>query len=306
MCELNNKTVLVTGAGGFIGSHIVDALLKEGAIVVAFDIKSAEESCIPKHIFDLKDRFYYVQGDISDVGDVTNVFIVFKIDMVCHQAALAGVPMSFVRPDDYIRVNVLGTNNIFDTARRCGVKKIVWASSSSIYGEANPYAYTKIIGEKLSAMYNKLYKMDIIGLRYFNVFGPRQKAGDNCAIVPAIVNKILANEKTTIYGDGEQTRDFTFVRDVAEANIRALKYEGPDRIFDMGLAQQTSINQLYKKISTILNLDPGIVYEPAREGDLRASCAFESLNARTELAWNPQFTVDTGLEITCQSYKKVN
>ena len=301
--QLKDKTILVTGAGGFIGSHIVEALLKIGAKVIGLDCKPYSETSIPHHVR-VDSNFEYVCGDITDIGDVTSVFAGWPIDMVCHQAAEVSVPMSLVRPDEYIRMNVSGTNNIFDTARRCGVEKIVYASSCAVYDNASPYAYTKAINEMQAAMYRKLYKMNIIGLRYFNVYGPRQKFDSEGAVVPALI-KAIRGGQPIIHGDGNQSRDFVFVRDVADANVAALAYEGGlITEFEVGQGESTSINELYDYLCVALAGGPKPIYTPARPGDVRESKALTAGMTRGLLNWNPQMTMTKGLAITCFAYCK--
>ena len=301
--ELKGKKILVTGAGGFIGSHIVEDLLKEGSFVIALDIKKAKDSSIPKHLL-AHPNFAYACVDIKDFDDLMYTFTFWKPDMVCHQAALVSVPISMTEPEMYLNNNVLGTQNIFELSRLMEIKKVVYASSSSIYGEASPYAYSKILDEKMAEMYNKLYNMEIIGLLYFNVYGPRQTFNGEGAVIPAFITAILNNSAVKIYGDGSQTRDFTFVRDVSQANIAALKYEGESRVFDIGMGNSTSINDLCDYLLLIFgkNTKSSSVYLPERPGDIRHSIATRAAFARFNLNWQPKMTISNGLRITCKAY----
>jgi UDP-glucose 4-epimerase len=304
MESLKGKKILVTGAGGFIGSHVVEALLREGATVVGFDNKPACDSSIPAHIILEDKNFEYVWGDITDVGEVTAVFAKNNFDMVCHQAALISVPMSFIRPDEYFETNVRGTQIIFDTARRCGVKKIVLASSCAVYDSASPYAFNKTMCEQIAVMYRNLYKMNIITLRYFNVYGPRQVAGTEGAVIPALI-KAIKNNNPVIHGDGKQTRDFVFVRDVAAANVQALKYEGTEvHIFEVGNGEETSINELYDYLCVAMGGGVEPTHTPARAGDVNRSCAYAACTTKGLLCWEPQFNMTKGLAITCFAYGK--
>ncbi len=277
---------LVTGGAGFIGSHIVDALVARGENVVVFDDLSSGSA---KNVAHHGKKITFMQGDLRNPDAVKKA--TEGCDFVFHQAALASVPKSFERPHDFIDVNVKGTYNVFAAAQEARVKRVVWASSSAVYGDAtkmpqregeegtciSPYAFTKKAGEDLARMFWKAHGLETVSLRYFNVFGPRQEPDSPyAAAIPKFIKAIANDQPPTIFGDGEQTRDFTYVANVVDANLRAMSAPAArvaGEVFNIALGKPTSVNQLIREISAFLGKKNKAAHLPPRQGDILHSCA---------------------------------
>ncbi len=306
---------LVTGGAGFIGSHIVDELLHRGERVRVLDNfatgkKENLEQCL--------DRIELIEGDIRDLDTCRRACR--GVDYVLHQAALGSVPRSMEDPLTSHEVNVTGTLHMLLSARDAKVKRFVFAGSSSTYGDhpdlpkvedrignpLSPYAVTKYADELYAQVFARCYEIETVGLRYFNVFGPRQDPfSAYAAVIPLFVKALLGGEAPTIHGDGEQTRDFTFVANVVEANLRACVAPGEvaGEIFNVACHDQISLNKLYNKLARLLDVDIKPHYGPTRPGDVRHSLADISKACRF-LGYSGGIDVDEGLRRSIEWYRK--
>lgn len=310
---LRGKKVLVTGGCGFIGSHIVDRLIELSAQVVVLDDLSSGRL---ENISLCRDKIKFIKGDIRDEKLVDE--ILGDIDSICHQAALRSVPKSVNRPFDYHDVNVTGILKLFLKAQEKGVKRIVFASSSSVYGErvdfpeketdlpspVSPYAATKLFGEYYGGIFNSLYGVEVVSLRYFNVFGPRQSLENQYAVVvPKFITCLLSGAQPPIYGDGEQQRDFTYIENVVEANILGLTQEGVGgEVFNIAGGQPYSVNCLLKTLKEIMDKDINPVYLDARQGDVKKTHA-DITKTKEILGWQPKVDFYEGLKKTAEWFK---
>jgi UDP-glucose 4-epimerase len=299
--------VLVTGGAGFIGSHIVERLLGDGHTVRVLDNFSTGRRNnlafagpgAPLEVVD---------GDIRAAGDVARA--VAGIDGLFHEAALVSVPQSVEDPERSCDINAHGTARVFDAARRAGVRRVVFASSAAVYGDTaevpvseraatrplSPYGLDKLYTERLAAVFHELYGFEAVPLRYFNVFGPRQDpSSPYSGVISIFVARLLAGAPITIHGDGEQTRDFVYVADVVEANMRAMfaRYGGPAAL-NVGGGGRTSLNELAAMLGEIIGTTPKVTYGPARAGDIRDSAADIGAIA-TALGYAPAWTTRAGL-----------
>ena len=281
--------VLVTGGAGFIGSHIVDALLVQGVefVRVLDDFSNGQRANLSQHANN--PRLEIWQGSITDV--VTCERACAGITHVSHQAALGSVPRSLVEPERFMAVNVVGFGNVLEAARKASVRRVVFASSSSVYGDEpglpkvekyigkplSPYALTKQINEQQATLWQQLYGLETIGLRYFNVFGPRQRPdGPYAALLPRMLTAARRGEAPTLFGDGEQTRDFTFVANVVQANLLALTTANADtfgQVFNVATGHQISLNAAWNLIQQLTENSSSPLYTPKRPGDIRHSLA---------------------------------
>lgn len=314
--------ILVTGGAGFIGSNLVEQLLglKEVSFVRVLD-NLATGSLTNLEEFEGNPKFEFMQGDIRD--HETCLAACEGIDGISHQAALGSVPRSINDPLTSNEVNVTGTLNIFTAAKEQGVKRVVYAASSSTYGDhpglpkmedvignpLSPYAVTKYVNELYAQVYARVYGLQLIGLRYFNVFGPRQNpAGPYAAVIPLFVKAVLDNVPPTINGDGEHSRDFTFVANAVQANVKALfteSQEAVNQVFNIAFGERTSLNELFEHIKEIAGSDLVPVYGPERKGDVKHSLADIS-KARTLLGYDPEVSVKDGLKVTFEWYRKLH
>ena len=305
---------LVSGGAGFIGSNLAEALVKRGDRVRVLDNLSTGKR---ENIAVLEGNVELVEGDIRSYHTVREALD--GIDAVFHQAALPSVPRSVRDPISSNGVNVDGTLNILYAAKDAGVKRVVYASSSSVYGDTpelpkhegmtpnpqSPYAVSKLAAEHYCRVFASLYGLETVALRYFNVFGPRQDpASQYSAVIPRFIKAMLNGRQPVIYGDGEQTRDFTFVTNVVGANLRAA--DAPCR---KGLAMncachdRISLNQLVAEINAILGTSLKPVYEEPRAGDIKHSFAAIELAAR-EIGYAPSVDFRTGLRRTVEWYRE--
>jgi UDP-N-acetylglucosamine/UDP-N-acetylgalactosamine 4-epimerase len=313
---LNGKTVLITGGAGFIGSHIAQYLLEHGIKVVVIDnfCTGFRENV---DIFLNNPNYTFIEGDISDLD--TCFAACQGVDIICHQAALGSVPRSVKEPHNTTLNNVNGFVNMCVAARDSGIKRFVYASSSSVYGDEktlpkvehrignplSPYAITKLSNELFATNFATLYGIDFIGFRYFNVFGPRQSPrGVYAAVIPLFVEACMKGEPAYLNGDGEMTRDFTFVENVVQMNVRAMCSENPDalnQIYNVGCNERISVKQLFELIREFTNGTNQAIHREARAGDIRDSLADIS-KAETLLHYKPLFKHREGLKITVDSF----
>jgi len=316
--KIEDKKFLVTGGAGFIGSHIVAYLLKNnaGKVKVLDNLISGNYRNIQE--WENHPNFEFIEGDITD--SATCLRACKDIDYLSHQAALGSVPRSIKDPARTNSINVDGFLNMMIAAKECKIKKVVFASSSSVYGTEvslpkfedkigdplSPYAVSKYTNELYAKVFGLTYGMKIIGLRYFNVFGPRQDPkGPYAAVIPIFIDKLKTKSPVYIDGDGEQTRDFTFVENAVQANIRAMLCENEEafnQVYNIAYGENYSVNYLYNSIREALGTDQEAINREIRTGDVRNSLADIS-KAKKLLGYNPLFSFKDGLPITIESYK---
>jgi nucleoside-diphosphate-sugar epimerase len=300
--------ILVTGGAGFIGSHLVERLLADGHSVRVLDDFSAgreENLAFAKP----GDPLEVVRGDIRDVDAVHAAMA--GVDGVFHEAALVSVPRSVECPELSCAINAHGTAHVLDAARAAGVRRVVYASSSAVYGDAasvpvsesvaprplSPYGLDKLYTEQAGALFHRLYGLETVPLRYFNVFGPRQDpSSPYSGVISIFATRLLAGKPLTVFGDGQQSRDFVYVADVVEANMRAMfgAYAGPAPL-NVGTGRRVTINELAKLLGEVTGVPPRIAYEPARAGEIMDSQA-DITAIHSALGYAPRWTVRAGLE----------
>lgn len=309
------KKFLVTGGAGFIGSNIVEELLRRGESVKVLDNFSTgkRENLLPF----LKD-IELIEGDIRSYHVVHDAME--RMDVVLHQAALPSVPRSIRDPITTNEVNVVGTLNILMAARDARAQRVIFASSSSIYGDnpelpkhegmtpspLSPYAVSKLAGEKYCGVFSQLYGLETVCLRYFNVFGSRQDPSSQySAVIPKFITAMMADRRPIIYGDGEQSRDFTYVANVVEANILAatIPCETPLTV-NCATQGQITLNDLVSRINKILGKQIDPIYEKPRAGDIKHSFA-NIQKAIEKIRYNPKVSFDEGLERTITFCKSI-
>ena len=299
---------LVTGGCGFIGSHLVEALVQKGERVRAFDNCSTGKA---KNIAHIKDRIELVDGDLRELDAVHQA--IAGVDYVFHQGARPSVARSVADPILSNNVNINGTLNLLVAARDAGVKRVVYAASSSAYGNiptlprsetlspqpASPYAITKYVGECYCRVFTQVFGLETVALRYFNIFGPRQDpTSQYSAVIPKFIHAYLHGNSPAIEGDGEQSRDFTYIANAVHANLLACHAEGvAGEVFNIGCGQQTSINQLANLIGEMMEIDVQPVYTSSRPGDVRHSRA-DICKAQQLLGYEPQVELKAGLRRT--------
>ncbi len=304
---------LVTGGAGFIGSNIVHELVKRGEHVRVLDNLSTGR---PENLRGILDKIEFIEGDICDENTVRRA--VYGVDYVLHQAALPSVQRSVNDPIASNRVNVNGTLNLLMAAREEKVKRFVIASSSSVYGDTpvlpkvedmpinplSPYATSKLAAEKYAMNFYKLYGLPTVALRYFNVFGPRQNPKSQyAAVIPKFITAMLKGESPVVYGDGEQSRDFTYIENVVEANLRACHSEkAPGHVVNIACGKRYTLNELLHLLENILEMPANARYEEPRPGDVKHSLASIEL-AREVLGYEPQISFEEGLRKTVAWYQ---
>lgn len=302
MSELNKKSVLVTGGAGFIGSNLVAELVRKGCEVTVLD------NLFSGYINNLDPypSVKFIEGDVRDMMVVEEA--VNGSEVIFHLAASVGNKRSIDNPLEDAGVNVLGTLNILEAARKNGVKKIVVSSSAGIFGELKtipiredhpiepdtPYGCTKLCEEKLSLAYSKLYPIEVICLRYFNVYGPNQRYDAYGNAIPIFVFRMLRGEPLYIFGDGEQTRDFVYVKDVVRANILAAESEGVSDAFNIGSGASVTVNELIRIITGYSDNDCQVVHTSKRPGDVLNSLADISMAAGA-IGYTPSVSLEEGL-----------
>lgn len=305
--------VLVTGGAGFIGSHLVERLVRDGLSVRVLDDFSTGHR---ENLVSLRPHIDLIEGDIRDHGMVRTAMR--GVEVVFHQAALCSVPRSIADPRKSNAVNVNGTLNVLTAAKEEGVRRVVYASSSSVYGHnaalpkretqapvpASPYAITKLTGEMYCRNFFQLFGLETFSLRYFNVFGSRQDPDSPyAAAIPRFVSALLRGDAPTIYGDGLQSRDFTYVDNVVEANILAMKANsGAGEVFNIGCGQGTTLVQLIDRLTDLLEVPLKPVFTGPRAGDVRHSLA-DVTKARALLGYRPGIDLPTGLGLAMGWYR---
>ncbi|PCJ89000.1 MAG: hypothetical protein COA54_01295 [Thiotrichaceae bacterium] len=301
---------LVTGGAGFIGSHIVDRLLSDGhEVVVLDDFSTGHRSNLPTD-----KALTIVEGDISNAKIVNQCME--GIDWVFHKAAVASVPKTVNDPVGSSAVNYQGTLYLLEAARNNNVKRFVFASSAALYGDEptlpkvetmcpvtlSPYAVDKLASEFACGMYTKLYGLETVCLRYFNVYGPKQDpSSPYSGVISIFTDKLRKKEVPTIFGDGEQVRDFVYVGDVVDANIKAvLTKTGVGQYFNIAMAKKITLNDLLKMLSDIYDMDFKVNYSEERRGDIKESYAIID-KAMAELQWSPEVDLKQGLKLLRES-----
>lgn len=306
--------VLVTGAAGFVGTNLVRSLLGDGHSVVGLDdLSTGRRENVEPIVGD--DAFEFIEASVTDADTVRR--LLSDVDHVLHQAAIPSVPRSVEDPLRTIEANCVGTATLLEAARVEDVESVVVASSSSVYGSGgglpkteelavgpeSPYALSKYFTESLGTQYSALQGLDVVALRYFNVFGPRQNPNSEyAAVIPKFISLMLAGERPVIYGDGEQTRDFTYIDNVVEANVLAMESGSSGEVFNVACGERTSVNELVELLNEVLGTDLAPRYEPPRPGDVKHSYADIS-KARDELQYEPTVGLREGLVRTVEHFR---
>jgi len=303
--------VVVTGGAGFIGSNLAEELSKKHDVIIIDNLSTGRM----ENLDEIIDKANFIKGSITDQELLRKAFA--GADSVFHQAAMPSVQRSIDDPIASNEANVDGTLNVLVAARDCGVGKVVYASSSSVYGDTptlpkkedmmpnpkSPYAVSKLAGEYYCRVFSEVYGLSTACLRYFNVYGPRQDPQSQySAVIPIFVTKILAGEPPIILGDGTQTRDFTFVKDVVTANILAMESEA-EGVFNIACGHRVSLNELAANIMEIADTRLDSIYDKPRLGDIKDSLADIS-SARNEMGYEPSFDLNSGLEETIKWFRR--
>ena len=311
--DLRQYSFLVTGGAGFIGSNIVEYLLQHNAkkVVVLDNLATGFKSNIEPFLN--HQNFTFIEGDICNLDDCKKACE--GIDYITHQGALGSVPRSIENPIATHNVNATGFINVLIAARDAKVKRVVYASSSSVYGDLNespkvehrigkplsPYAVSKLVNEQYAAIFSTTYNMEIIGLRYFNIFGPRQNPyGAYAAAIPQFIAKLKKNETVFINGDGEQSRDFTFVENAVQANVKAMlcdNKEAINRVFNIACGESVSVNEMFEQIKNVVAPLAKATHREERFGDVKNSLA-DITAAKNILGYQPQVLFNEGLSKT--------
>jgi UDP-glucose 4-epimerase len=302
---------LITGGAGFIGSNIAGTLMGQGEVLIIDDLSTGKYRNI-EPLVNEGVRFY--ESSILDTEKL--ITITKEVDYIFHQAALPSVARSIKDPIKTNNVNVSGTLNILEAARTNHVKKVIYASSSSVYGDSktlpkkesmipnpiSPYAVSKLTSEYYCRAYSKIFGLPTVCLRYFNVYGQKQNPySEYSAVIPKFITLILQGKQPTINGDGNHTRDFTYIKDVVQANLKAMK-PNTEGIFNIAYGEKTSLNELVYKIMELTDIYVDVKYGPERPGDIKDSLADIS-KAKKELEYRPKYNINRGLKETIEWYK---
>ena len=305
--DFHGKRVLITGVAGFIGSNLADRLLELGANVISVD--NLFNGRLENLDMALKNKnFEFHKGDIRDLNFLLDLFK--DVDIVYHQAAFTSVPQSVKMPDNCNDVNVNGVLNVLNAARRMDVEKIIFASSSSVYGDTptlpkredmrripiSPYGVAKLASEAYMQVYHQVYGLKTTSLRYFNVFGPRQRDSPYSGVIAIWLGNIIRDDDLIVFGDGKNSRDFTYIKDVVQANILAAEHDAPGEILNIGANLPISLTELAKLMLKITNKEHlNIIYTDPRPGDIIHSYADIS-KAMEQIKFKPQFNQEQGLK----------
>ena len=299
---------MITGGAGFIGSHLVEELSKASEVLVIDDLSNGKMENLSGQ--DVK----FVKGSITDLGLLRTSFE--DADCVFHLAAVSSVWKSIEDPLGTARINHDGTLNVLMAAREAGVNKVVFSSSAAVYGDApgakledfrpepkSPYGVAKLAGEHYCQVFNELYGMKNISLRYFNVFGPKQESSEYATVIPKFIKAVLIGSRPQIFGDGEQIRDFIFVKDVVRANLLAWQHDSTGS-YNIASGRCYSINELLKKICEILGEEIEPIYAPPRLGDSMGWMV--DISKASKIGFKPEFDLDRGLRCTIEWFQKVS
>jgi len=306
--------ILVTGGAGFIGSHIAETLIEKGhEVIVLDDLSTGRE----ENLAHLTGRFRFVRGSITDTHLLAEVMR--GVQVVFHQAALGSVPRSVEEPRTTHDVNITGTFNVLMAARDAGVQRVVYAASSSAYGDTptlpkaetmlprplSPYAVSKLVGEYYCQVFTRVYGLETVSLRYFNVFGPRQNPHSQyAAVIPKFITAALKGEPLTVFGDGEQSRDFTYIENVVQANLLAM--ESPHavgKVYNVACGGRYTLNELIRQLEAVFGRKLEVQYLPPRAGDVKHSEASIEA-AQRDLGYRVLVPFEEGLRRTVQWYKE--
>ena len=311
------STFVVTGGAGFIGSNLCEAILNMGYEVICFDnLSTGYQKNVD--LFIDNPNYTFIKGDIKDYESCLE--LTKGVDFVLHQAAWGSVPRSIEMPQFYDKNNIGGTLNMMEASRQNGVKKFVYASSSSVYGDEStlpkkeglegnllsPYALTKLVAEEYGKLYKRLYELDTYGLRYFNVFGRRQDPdGAYAAAIPKFIKQLMKDEQPVIYGDGKQSRDFTYIENVIEANLKAClaPSEASGEAYNVASGGRDYLIDIYYTLVNALDKDIKPIFAPDRAGDIKHSNADIS-KARDMLGYDPDYDFGHGLNEAIEWYKE--
>ena len=301
----------MTGGAGFIGSHIAEVLSTDNHVIVLDDLSTGREA----NLSSFKERVDTHTGSILNLEMLREV--TEEVDFVFHEAALPSVERSLKDPAATNLVNVRGTLNVLETAKENNVEKVIYASSSSVYGASptlpkvetmkpkpmSPYGVSKLAGEDYCRIYHEIFDVRTTALRYFNVYGPRQDPNtEYAAVVPIFITRAMSGEKLKIYSDGNQVRDFTFILDTVKANILAAEKKGSDgEILNVAFGSTTKVNDLAQIVFEFTGKNTGIEYAPPRPGEIRDSWADIS-KAKKLIGYEPEYSMKDGLEITVESF----
>jgi len=304
---------VVTGGAGFIGSNTVDELVRRGhSVVVLDDLSSGRE----ENLAEIRNKITFIKGSITDIEVVRKAM--HEAEFVLHLAARTSVPRSVKDPIETNKINIDGTLNVLVAAKEMKVKRVVFAASSSAYGETptlpkvetmqpqpiSPYGVTKYVGELYAQTFGRCYGLENVSLRYFNIFGPRQDPGSPYSgVLAKFCTAFLEDTQPVVFGDGEQTRDFTYVENAVQANLLAC--EAPSvsgKVFNVGTSGRTSLNEVLRTLGKISGKTLEVKYDPARDGDIRDSQADIS-QAREFLGYDPQVAFEEGLNRTFEWYR---
>jgi nucleoside-diphosphate-sugar epimerase len=310
------RKYLISGGAGFIGSHIAEALLKRNEEVRVFDNLATGNQSNLQALQSLPGTVEFIQGDVRDRDAVKAA--VKGVEVVFHQAALASVSRSIAQPVASLETNINGTQNVLLAARDAGVRRVVYASSSSVYGNTpilpkheemptlpmSPYAVQKLTGELLCRVFTRVYGIETVALRYFNVFGPRQDpASEYAAVIPRFLTALLEKRRPIVFGDGEQTRDFTYIENVVQANLLAsTSTDAVGEAFNIGCGERISLNRILHIVGELLGIQVDTEYREQRPGDVRDSLA-DINKAQGLLGYTPTVNFREGLERTLASLR---
>ncbi|MFC1907121.1 SDR family oxidoreductase [Chloroflexota bacterium] len=304
------KVVVVTGGAGFIGSNLAEKLAIDNSVIIIDDLSTGRKENVASLI--KRDNIRFIQGSILDLNLLEESFR--GVDFVFHQAALSSVPRSIRDPLSTNEVNITGTINVLVAARATNVEKVIYASSSSVYGDTptlpkredmppnpqSPYALTKLVGEYYCRIFHQVYSLPTICLRYFNVYGPRQDPNSEyAAVIPRLISKVSQDKPIIIYGDGTQSRDFTFIEDIIQANIIAAE-NNTTGIFNIGRGERITINELAKLVITIIGKNIETIYQQPRAGDVKHSLA--DISKAKTFGYKPKYSLEEGLKVTIKEF----
>jgi len=310
---MNAKKIVVTGGAGFIGSNLVRYLSDDNQVIIIDDLSTGHMKNIVNLVDD--ENIVFVEGSITDLELLQKTFK--NVDYIFHEAAIPSVPRSIKDPVTTSNVSINGTLNVLLAARDCNVKKVIYASSSSVYGDTptlpkteemnpnplSPYAVGKLTGEYYCNVFTKIFNLPTVVLRYFNVYGPKQDpVSEYAAVIPKFITNVFNDTPPVIYGDGLQTRDFTFIDDVIKINIIAAESDITG-IFNVAAGKQISINEIAKTIMRLCNKNLEIEYKEARPGDIKHSLADIS-KVKEKFGYNPNYDIKNGLKETIKWFQK--